>query len=288
MENKCNNYYPIPVKIAGVGRYLPKHTVSSSQLEEECGLEKGWIEAKQGVRERRWVKDELPSFLAAEAAEKAAMDAKIDIADIDLIINASASPEQLVPDGAPFIFNRLGLGESGIAGFSMHTTCTSFVTALDIAACLIAVGRYKKVLVVSSETISYTVDKKYPETYTLLGDGAAAAVLTKTPEGENSCFHGAAHRTYGVGTGHSKVTIGAASYPTRENYQPNSCFFFMDGMRIMKTASKYLNDFMNHLLSFSGMQSMDDIKIIVTHQASKLALDGLSLIFSEKKINPYY
>ncbi len=282
--NKLNSHYPLKIKITGVGRYLPKRRVLSSELEEECGLEKGWCERRQGVRERRWVEDETASFMAAEAAKEAAKDANIDISDIDLIINASGTPEHVFPDGAPLIQRELGLEESGISCMSMHTTCMSFITALDTASCMLAVGRYRNILVVSSEVMSSFISSKKPDTYTLLGDAAAAAIVTATPPGEKSCFHSAFQKTYSVGVDHCRIPYGSTINPVRNNnIQLHDYLFHMDGKKILQTGGTYSPKLLNDFLDSCEL-AMDDIKVIITHQASKIALDRISLSLPKDKL----
>ena len=77
----------LPLKIIGLGRYLPKRIVPNSELETLCGLPAGWVERRNGVRERRWVTDETSSFMSAQAACEALEEAKLKPHQLDLIIN---------------------------------------------------------------------------------------------------------------------------------------------------------------------------------------------------------
>ena len=97
----------IPLKIIGLGRYLPKRIVPSSELEAMCGLSAGWVERRNGVRERRWVTDETSSFMSAEAAREALDEAKLKPEQLDLIINASGTGEQAIPDTGVLIQRQL-------------------------------------------------------------------------------------------------------------------------------------------------------------------------------------
>ena len=117
---------PIPTKIVGVGHYLPERVVPNSEIEARCGLPAGWVAARSGVRERRWVTDETNSYMAAQAALEAIADAGLTLNDIDLLINASGTQEQAIPDGGPLIQRQLGLATSGLPCFSIHATCLSF------------------------------------------------------------------------------------------------------------------------------------------------------------------
>ena len=140
----------IPLKIIGLGRYLPKRVVSNSEVEALCGLSAGWVEQRNGVRERRWVTDETSSFMSAEAAREALDEAKLKPNQLDLIINASGTGEQAIPDTGALIQRQLGLGKSGIPAMTVHTTCLSFITGMDVASNFINSGRYKNILIASS------------------------------------------------------------------------------------------------------------------------------------------
>lgn len=272
------NTYPQPVKILGVGRYAPKRVVPSSELEKKCGLPEGWIEKKQGIKERRWVEDETASFMGAKAAEEALEDAGLEKTDIDLILNASGTAEQAIPDGGPFIQRQLGLAESGIAAMSVHTTCLSFLTGLDVAANFITTGRYSKILVISSDITSCGLDFSHPESSTLFGDLAAAAVLGRTPDGEGSCVHKAMIKTYGEGAYDTQIPGGGTRrHPNFEDTKPEDNLFHMDGPKVFKMAVKVAPPFLEELLpGFSD--EIEKIDAVVPHQASKLALDAHTIL----------
>ncbi len=155
----------LPLKIIGLGRYLPARVVPSREVEVLCGLPAGWIERRSGVRERRWAagaNGETSSFMGAQAAREAVAEAGLALTDIDLILNASGTPEQAIPDGGPLIQRQLGLGQSGIAALSVHATCLSFLAAIDLSATLLATGRYHRILIVTSEIGSVGINFKEP------------------------------------------------------------------------------------------------------------------------------
>lgn len=267
--------YPLPLKILGVGHYLPGRIVPSSELEQRCGLEPGWIAERQGVNERRRVTDETSSEMGAAAAREALDDAGLRPADLDLILNASGSPEQAIPDGAPLIQRRLGLGKSGIACYSVHTTCLSFLTAFDLSASLLATGRYRRILIVSSEITSKALNWTDPESSTLFGDGAAAAVLGRTPDGENSAVLAAHYETYGKGAHFAQLAGGGTRrHPNSPETTPADNLFHMDGPALLRMALRYSPRFLGHLerAVIGGTAQLD---VVIPHQASKVALDSL-------------
>lgn len=266
--------YPLPLKIAGVGRYLPEKVVPSSELDERLGLRPGWIQEKQGVVERRWVDQETASQMGAQAGLEALADAGVDLSEVDLILNASGTAEQAIPDGAPLIQRQLGLGESGVACMTVHTTCLSFLSGLDLSASLLFTGRYQTILLVSSEITSCGLNWSHPESSTLFGDGAAAVVLQRTPQGEPSCVHAARYETYGVGAEHTQIPGGGTRrHPNLETTTPEDNLFHMDGPAVFKMAMEYAPAFLERLLPDFAAQ-LATIKVIVPHQASKLALDS--------------
>ena len=189
----------IPLKIIGLGRYLPKRIVPSSELEAMCGLSTGWVERRNGVRERRWVTDETSSFMSAEAAREALAEAKLKPEQLDLIINASGTGEQAIPDTGVLIQRQLGLGKSGIPAMTVHTTCLSFVMAMDVASNFIQSGRYKNILICSADVASCGINPKEPESASLVGDAAAAVVVTRADAGDPAMIHHAHFKSFGAG-----------------------------------------------------------------------------------------
>src|SRR5688572_23706618 len=213
--------FPLPLKIVGVGRYLPERVVPSSEVETLCGLPAGWIERRSGVRERRWVSGETNASMGAAAAREAVAAAGLALTDIDLILNASGTPEQAIPDGGPLIQRQLGLGASGIASLSVHATCLSFLAALDMSANLLATGRYHNILIVSAEIGSVGINVREPESASLMGDAAAAVVVTRTLEGESACLLAARLETYGDGADLTAIRGGGSRrHPNHADTRP--------------------------------------------------------------------
>lgn len=205
-------HYPFSVKIAGVGRCLPKRVVRTAELEAECGLEEGWHRHTHGVEERRWVAAETQSEMGAEAAREAVRAAGIELSELDMIVNASMSFERKIPDGGPLLQRQMGLLDSGIPCISVQASDQSFLAAVDVATSLIVGCNYHNVLVVSSEVLSPILDSCCPEAYTLFGDGAAAAVLTRAHTIETSCFLCALGETYGADLGLMQSQYGYATF----------------------------------------------------------------------------
>lgn len=264
---------PMSLKIAGLGRYVPEMIVTDSDIEEKCGLPKGWVREHTGVIERRRCAPfETNSFIGARAAMEAVQDAGITLADIDLIINASGTPERAIPDGAPLLQRALGLEQSGIACFSVHGTCLSFLFALDVAASLLATERYRHILIVSAEVVSPGINYNEPEAASLFGDLAVAAVVRRTHGDETSQLLTSRFETYSEGADYCTIRgCGTERPPNDPKTRPEDSMFHMDGPRVFKMAQKCVPDFLNRLRP-NLSNTIADLDFIIPHQASLLAL----------------
>lgn len=267
--------HPQPVQILGLGRYLPRRVVPSEELELRFDRDRpaGWIAEAQGVRERRWVDDETASLMGAEAAREALAGAGLEPGQLSLIINASGTTEQAIPDGAPLLQRQLGIERSGIACMTIHTTCLSFLAALDVAGSLLSTGRFGTILIVSAEITSCALNFAEIESSTLFGDGAAAAVLTRTPAGEASCIEAARFETYGEGAYHTQVPGGGTRlHPNRADVRPEDNLFHMDGKQVFRLALTHGPGFVQRLRADLGVDSLDGVDVVIPHQSSKRAL----------------
>ncbi|MGM0575830.1 MAG: 3-oxoacyl-[acyl-carrier-protein] synthase III C-terminal domain-containing protein [Myxococcota bacterium] len=267
-----------PVKIAGVGHYLPERVVPSSEVAALCGVDTSWVVERSGVRERRWADQaagETNSYMAARAAEEALEEAGIEARDLDLILNASGSNEQAIPDGAPFVQRQLGLGESGIPCMSVHATCLSFLGALDVAASFITGGRYERILIVSSEIASAALDFQERESGSLFGDAAAAAVVVPTPEGESSGIRTLRFATYGVGAELTEVRGGGTRrHPNHPDTTPEDNLFHMRGPEVLKLAIRHVGRFMESVRPGLS-RGLGDIRVVIPHQPSLAGIRAL-------------
>jgi 3-oxoacyl-[acyl-carrier-protein] synthase-3 len=261
-----------PLKIIGLGRYLPSRVVPNSELEKMCGVPTGWVERRNGVRERRWVTDETSSFMSAQAAREALDEAGLKPNQLDLIINASGTSEQAIPDTGALIQRQLGLGKSGIPAMTVHTTCLSFVAALDVAGNFLQTGRYKKILIASADVASCGINPKEPESASLVGDAAAAVVVTRTGDGDPAAIHNAHFKTYGEGAYLTTIMGGgSARHPRYPNHNPEDDLFHMDGPAVLRMVREIGSDFLEEL--YPGLsKSLMDIDVVVPHQASKVGL----------------
>jgi 3-oxoacyl-[acyl-carrier-protein] synthase-3 len=263
---------PRPLKILGVGRYVPDRVVTAQELADRIGIEADWILRNQGVEERRWVTHETASQMGASAAREALDRAGLEPGDLDLILNASGTQEQAIPDGAALIQRELDLGRSGIPCFSVHATCLSFVVGLELASQLIATGTYRHILVVSSDISSCALDFTEPEACTLFGDMAAAVVVGPAGEDDASCVHSSRLETFGEGAELTQIPGGGTGrHPNDPDTRPEDNLFQMQGRKVARLSIRHGGEFLERLQP--GLSSgLGDIDIVVPHQASKLGL----------------
>jgi 3-oxoacyl-[acyl-carrier-protein] synthase-3 len=259
------------IKIKGIGIYLPKRLVKAEDIDQLFSTKSGWSERKSGVKQRYFVEDETASYMGAEAAKKAVQDAGLNLSEIDCLISGSGTMEQAIPCNAALLQEQLGLQYSGIPAFDINSTCLSFVTALDMISYAIVCGRYKNVLLISSEISSAGLNWDQDESSILFGDGAVAVVLSKATDGSGIlCSH---METYSAGAHLSEIRGGGTKIHPREyNEQTKGDFLFdMDGRAIFKLSFKLLPQFIETLFSTTNL-TMEDIDMVIPHQASASAM----------------
>ncbi|NGZ76304.1 beta-ketoacyl-ACP synthase III [Saccharibacillus alkalitolerans] len=282
------------VKITGTGRYLPGGGIAAEEIDRRLGTEPGWVMRKTSVANRHFAGDETASEMGARAAREALDAAGLAFADIDCLVCASGTAEQPIPCTAALIQRAMGEENSGVPCFDINSTCLSFVTALDVMSYLIEAGRYRRILIVSSEIASKGLDWTNKESAALFGDGAAAAVAERTPEGEASRILQARMTTHSAGAAHSEIRGGGSGLPASLYREETAAdyLFSMDGEAIFRQASRLLPAFMDGLLGPAGL-SMSDFKLVVPHQGSVMAMKLLQrkLGISEEQmlyIAPHY
>lgn len=264
-----------PLQIMGVGRYLPERVVTAAEVEALCGLKAGWIARRAGVLERRWATEESAAFMGAAAAREAMAQANLDWSELDLILNASGTAQQAIPDGAALLQRELGLGMSGIPCMSVNATCLSFLVGLEMAATLITTGRYRTILLYSSDVGSIGLNFKEPESASLIGDGAAAAVVRRTPDGENSCLLASRFATYGDGAHLTEIRGGgSARHPTNPKTQPEDNLFHMEGPEVLRLALKHGGTLLEGVRSGLS-KSRAGVEWVIPHQTSLMGLKAL-------------
>ncbi|WP_419746219.1 3-oxoacyl-[acyl-carrier-protein] synthase III C-terminal domain-containing protein [Xanthomonas phaseoli] len=264
----------LPLRILGTGRHVPAREVSSDELDARWQLPAGTTAARLGVVTRHYVGEgETASSMGAAAAQQALDNAGIDGSQIDCLISACAVMEQPIPCQAVLIQRALGLGDSGIPAFDVNATCLSFLVALDMAANALALGRYRRVLIVSSEVASAGLDDANPGTAGLFGDGAAAVVVGRSSAEQGSALLSSRLASYGNGADLCRIGGGGTRAPHGEASAPAaSRLFWMDGRGAYRFAARHLPAFWTQLLDEAGVAATA-LHWLVPHQASGGGLD---------------
>ena len=270
----------VNLKIKGMGHYLPERIVTSSELDQKFGHKPGTFEKTSGVVSRRYAADdETNSKMGAKAAIEAIERAGIDLEDIDLILGACGTQEQAIPCTAAMVQRELGIENSGIPCFDINSTCLSFVTALNVAGKFVASGQHKNVLIVSADIASVGLNYRHLESASLFGDGAAAAIVGPTAEGEKSGLLSYHMETYSSGWDTCSIAGGGSRmHPSKMDWQlekdDERFLFKMDGPKVFRLAAKYIGDFVGQLMQTTGY-TLSDIDLVIPHQASE---SGMELI----------
>lgn len=273
----------LPITIAGLGAYLPERVVANQELEQELGLPSGWIERATGVRERRYATGETAVSMAVAAAQRALAAAGLGLAEIDLIIGASSAPQQAIPCTAALVQRALGAPDGGSACYDVNATCASFLVALHNAAHLIAAGAHRAALIVSSEICAHSRNPAEPESATLFGDAAAAAVVTRAAPGAPGAIWGAKFVTYGSGADLTRILGGGTGHhPNDPRTTPEMNRFQMQGPAVLRMAARTLGPFVDALFAELGW-ARGELDLLIPHQASR---HGLGLLTARLGFEP--
>ena len=266
------------VKITGVGYYLPENIETSEQLAPKIGKSLDWIASRTGVQERRI--SNIDVDLMGAKASKLALKNEVP----DLILNASGVGKQVIPDTSVFIQKELGF--KGIPSFTIHSTCLSFLVALNTAANFISQNTYKKILIVSSDRGTRGRNFDEPESAALLGDAAAAVLVEKALDDEESCMLDFTMNTYPEGSHLTEVRGGGTNlHPHDHETKFSDNLFSMNGPMIYKMARKTVYNQIQLDLENNNL-NINDIDLVVPHQASGLAIKAYSKYggFSNDKV----
>jgi 3-oxoacyl-[acyl-carrier-protein] synthase III len=254
--------------VLGCGSYLPQRILTNDELARKVDTSDEWIIQRTGIRERRIAAPgEVTSDMGLKAAQAALADAGMDSQAIDLIVLATATPDNTFPSSAVSI--QAGLGIAHGAAFDLQAVCSGFVYGLSVADGLLRAGSFKRALVIGSETYSRILDWTDRTTCVLFGDGAGAVVLEAQAQPGS-------REDRGVLTTHlrsdgrykSKLYVdgGPASTGTVGHLR-------MEGREVFRHAVAMITDVIVDAFNATGYTA-DDIDWFVPHQANKRIIDG--------------
>ncbi|MBH9536893.1 beta-ketoacyl-ACP synthase III [Novosphingopyxis sp. YJ-S2-01] len=249
--------------IAGTGSALPRTRVSNAELAQRVDTSDEWITERTGIKFRHIAEaDETTATLGADAARKALEAAGIEANDIDLIVLATATPDNTFPASATKIQKLLGI--RGCAAFDVAAVCSGFLYALSVAESMIRAGSASKALVIGSETFSRILDWEDRGTCVLFGDGAGAVVLA-AEESERGVL---ATRLHADGEHGEMLYVDGGPSTTGTVGKLR-----MKGREVFRHAVVNLAEVMTETLEAAGVGA-DRVDWVVPHQANARIIDA--------------
>lgn len=261
-------------KIIGLGKYLPETVVTNDDLSKLMDTNDAWIRERTGIEERRWIDpktEDNTSVMGAKAAKQAIERAGLTKDDIDFIIFATLSPDMYFPGGGVEVQAILDMPTIG--ALDIRNQCSGFLYALSVADNFIKTGMYKNVLVIGSEYHSGGLDRsdRGRGVTVIFGDGAGAAVLTRTENNEEGILSTHLHAE---GKHARELTIegpGMEKWVDKyvaEGEQENPKYYpHMNGPFVFKNAVVRFSEVINEALHANKM-TKEDIDLLVPHQAN--------------------
>jgi 3-oxoacyl-[acyl-carrier-protein] synthase-3 len=237
-------------RILGLGHHVPPEVVPNGSIAGRIGVDDAWIVKRTGIKSRRRaLPGERLTDYATFAGRRALQDAGLDARDIDLVLVATMTPDEITPNAAPVVANALGADNAG--AIDVGAACTGWLAALRLAAGQVETGRADRVLVIGAELLTRITNFDDPKTAMLFGDGAGAVLVGCDGDGDIGPIVLTAD-----GTLADRIT---ASHDKR--------VLEMDGHSTYQVAVKRLSEATVAAVARSGLE-LDDIDLFVYHQAN--------------------
>ena len=260
------------LQITGTGIYLPSRVLTNQDLEKLVDTSDEWIFSRTGIRERRIASEtETSTWMGVQAAQQALTQAKIQAADLDLILVATVTPDSFFPSAACRISAELGA--TGCPAFDLQAACSGFVYGMIVAEQFLRTGAARNVLIVGTERLSSVVDWRDRNTCVLFGDGAGAIVLR-----QNEASRGILAFDWGADGAsadllhlHNPQSRGLATKPPAP-LAPDC--IVMAGKEIFKQAVNAMADSALRTLQKAGV-NLSDVRCVISHQANIRIIDAL-------------
>jgi 3-oxoacyl-[acyl-carrier-protein] synthase-3 len=257
--------------VSGWGVAVPEQRLTNADLEQRVDTTDQWIVERTGIRERRVAgPDETTASLAIEAGTAAIKHAGLTPDAIDLLVVATASSEQPIPHTGAFVGDGLGIH---CGSFDLNAGCAGFVYELVVGASMLLSGTLQHVLIIGAETLSRLVDPLDRGTCILFGDGAAAFVLSRSPDDgpgllawELGCDGSAA--------GLLEVPAGGSRLPTTAETVANRDHFIkMQGQEVFRRAVRIVIETATTTLERAGV-AIEDVTWFAPHQANMRIIEA--------------
>jgi 3-oxoacyl-[acyl-carrier-protein] synthase-3 len=253
--------------VIGTGSALPRTVVSNAELAARVDTTDEWIVERTGIRQRYVAEaDETTATLATQACREALAAAGLEAKDVDLIVLATATPDQTFPATATIVQHNLGC-HGGVA-FDVAAVCSGFLYALAVADSMLRTGTGTRALVIGSETFSRILDWEDRTTCVLFGDGAGAVLLEAREEEGESPRGVIATKLHADGTHNELLYVDGGPSTTGTVGKLR-----MKGREVFRHAVVNLASVLREVLDEAGLTT-EDIDWLVPHQANARILDA--------------
>ena len=259
--------------IIGMGHSYPEGILTNADLEKMVDTNDEWITTRTGIRQRhKAAANEYTSQFGTKAALQAIERAGIKPTDIDIIICATTTPDQIMPSTGALI--QAQIGATNAAGMDVFAACSGFLYGITMVESMIRTGQIRYALVIGAEILTKYVDYTDRGTCVIFGDGAGAAVLGPVPEGKGILAtkiksDGRYEEQLYCPGGGTKLGITHDSIDNRDN------FFKMKGNELFKVAVRSMADISAEMIEKAGY-TVDDIDLVVPHQANQRITDAVA------------
>jgi 3-oxoacyl-[acyl-carrier-protein] synthase III len=259
--------------ILGTGHSYPEGVLTNADLEKIVETSDEWITSRTGIKQRRKAApDEYTSQFAVRASQEAIERAGIDAGDIDLILCATVTPDQILPSTACLIQAQLGAHKA--AAMDIVAACSGFLYGVTIANPMIRAGQIKYALVIGAELLTRYVDYTDRSTCVLFGDGAGAAILGPVEDGRGIL----AARIKSDGRYEEQLYApggGTKGGFTAETIARGDHFFKMKGNEVFKIAVRSMSDISRQVLCEAGLKT-EDVNLFIPHQANQRITEAVA------------
>lgn len=253
--------------IVGWGMHVPRTVLTNKDLEAIIDTNDEWIKARTGIHERRIANEkETTAYLGLKAAQQALEITHILPSEIDLVVVATSTPENIFPSTASMIQHWLGAKNAG--AYDLSAACSGFVYGIDMATQAIRSGSIDTAIVIGTETMSRVMDWNDRSTCILFGDGAGAVVLqaSETPGGVLSSV------LRSDGSGHDMLGVPTFNHPdvrSPEGIGEHKLHkMYMSGREVFKFATRVIGDTILEVCKRADIK-LSDVSLIVPHQANE-------------------
>jgi 3-oxoacyl-[acyl-carrier-protein] synthase III len=259
--------------ILGTGHSYPEGILTNADLEKTVETSDEWITSRTGIKQRRKAAPgEFTSQFAVRAGRQAIERAGLEPSDIDLILCATVTPDQILPSTGCLI--QAELGAHSAAAMDVVAACSGFLYGLTLANTMVQTGQSRKALVIGAEILTQYVDYTDRQTCVLFGDGAGAAVLGPV-EGDRGIL---AARIKSDGRYEDQLYSpggGTRRPPTAETLAAGDHFFKMKGNELFKVAVRSMADISREVLEEAGLTA-EDVSLFIPHQANQRITDAVA------------